>query len=284
MTKIAFLGLGAMGRRMAARLLAEGHEITVWNRSPGPAEALKKEGASVASSPRRAAQGADFVISMVRDDEASASVWEHDREGAFLGMAEGTIAIEASTLSIGWVGGWATAGARARVRCLDAPLAGSRPQAEAGQLIFFAGGEGEVVAEVEPILHAMGTAVHRVGPVGAGMAVKLAVNSLFGIQLATLAELLGGMKSLGVDPRGALEALSATPVLSGAANAAGDAMLAGAFSPLFPIDLVAKDFGYARQLSSKTPMIDAGSAVFDAAVAEGLGPDNITGIIQRYTV
>ncbi|MGA7317566.1 MAG: NAD(P)-binding domain-containing protein [Silvibacterium sp.] len=103
MSKVGFLGLGAMGSRMAANLLKAGHTVTMWNRSPAAEEALVASVARKASSPKEAADGADFVVAIVRDDEASKNVWLDSTEGALAGMHPGAVAIESSTLTPEWI-------------------------------------------------------------------------------------------------------------------------------------------------------------------------------------
>ncbi len=282
--KIAFLGLGAMGSRMASRLIDSGFEVTVWNRSPDRARPLADKGARIADTPKAATQGTDIVIAMVRDDEASRRVWLDPETGALAGMARGAIAIEMSTLTIAHVRALEAAAAKAGVRFLDAPLAGSRPQAEAGQLIFMAGGDPVTLEQARPALDVMGVAVHHAGATGTGAAVKLAVNALFGIQVAAMAELLGMLSANGADVAKAVEIIGATPVASPAAKAAAASMLAGAFAPMFPVELVEKDFGYMHAAGGEAvPMADAARAVMQSAMAAGYGNDNLTGVVRLYT-
>lgn len=280
--KIAFLGLGAMGSRMAARLFAASHEVTVWNRSEARAT---PEGTVRASTPAAAAEGADLVISMVRDDAASRDVWLGER-GALSAMSDDAIGVECSTLSLPYVNELAAAFRNADRQFLDAPLAGSRPQAEAGQLIFMVGGREQALETARPALAAMGGAIHHAGGNGAGATVKLMVNALFGVQVAVLAELIGLARAAGIDTAKAVEILGATPVASPAAKAAAAAMLAGNFTPAFPIDLVAKDFGLidasTPTIAVETPVSDAAGAVYRRGVSAGFGADNITGIVQLY--
>lgn len=140
MSKLAILGLGAMGSRMARAAIDRGHQVTVWNRTAGRAAVLQDAGARLASSPRQAVDGADFVFAMVRDDEASRAIWLDPRSGALDGMEAGAVAIESSTLSVSWVQDLAREAAlRPGVCFLDAPVAGSRPQADSRQLIFLVG-------------------------------------------------------------------------------------------------------------------------------------------------
>lgn len=280
--KIAFLGLGAVGSRMATRLCAASHELTVWNRSEARAT---PDGAVRASTPSAAAEGADLVISMVRDDAASHDVWLGER-GALAAMSDEAIGVECSTLSLPYVKELSAAFRNADRQFLDAPLAGSRPQAEAGQLIFMVGGREQALEVARPALEAMGGAIHYAGGNGAVATVKLMVNALFGVQVAVLAELIGLARASGIDAAKAVEILGATPVASPAAKAAAGAMLADNFTPAFPIDLVAKDFGLidasTPTVAVETPVSDASGAVYRRGVSAGFGADNITGIVQLY--
>ncbi len=287
MSKIAFLGLGAMGSRMAARLLAAGHAVTVWNRSAERTAPLVDNGAQAAATPAEAAAGAEVVIAMLRDDSASEAVWCDPESGAVEGMREGALAIECGTLTVDWTRRLGESLAARGLRFLDAPLAGSLPQAEAGQLIFFAGGPAASLKAAQPLLLAMGAVVHHAGSaVGSGMAVKLMVNALFGLQVAAVAEVLALGEALGVPANQGAEILGETPVLSPVAKAAAAAMVARAYPPMFPIDLVEKDFGCvaatAEAAGTAVPLSQAARAVFAQAKAAGYGGDNITGVAQLY--
>jgi 3-hydroxyisobutyrate dehydrogenase len=272
---------------MAKALIGAGHQVTIWNRSAERSEALRAEGATIALSPRDAARDAEFVVSMVRDDDASRSVWLDDDLGALAAMNAGAVAIESSTLSVAWVRDLArSASAVPGVSFLDAPVAGSRPQADARQLIYFVGGDARDVSRAEPVLGAMGAAIHHVGAAGAGAAVKLAVNALFGVQVAALAELIGALAKSGIDLGKAIDAIGATPVCSAAGKGAAASMLAMSFAPLFPVELVEKDLGYLRGLAeaagAEVPLSDAARTVMSAAVARNLGADHLTGVIRLY--
>jgi 3-hydroxyisobutyrate dehydrogenase-like beta-hydroxyacid dehydrogenase len=286
MTHIAFLGLGAMGSRMAANLLKAGNSLTVWNRSPGPAQSLQESGAKVAATPRSAATDADFVVSMVRDDAASRHVWLDSADGALRGMTPGSVAIESSTLSLEWIKDLVSTCTAHQVDLLDAPVLGSRPQAAEAKLIYLVGGAMDTVERVKPVLQAMGSAVHVTGKVGTGAAMKLVANALFGIQVAAVAELLGLIQRQGIELARAVEILGATPLLSPAAKGAATLMHSGDFSPLFPTELVEKDLGYAShaaaQCNSGVPLIEATRTVFATALSRGMGAENLTGIVRLY--
>lgn len=285
MAHVTVLGMGAMGARMAKRLIEAGHSVTVWNRTEAATAPLVAFGARSAATPRAAAADAEIVLSMVRDDEAAGVVWFDSEAGALAGMAEGAIAIDSSTVTLAAAMGLHRACAAAGIACLDAPVAGSRPQADSGQLIFLVGGDESVFRRVEPILLAMGSAAHRVGGPGAGAVIKLMVNTLFGVQVASMAELIGLARRNGLDPARAIEIIGATPAASPAAKGAAAGMLAGHFAPMFPIELAAKDFAYAESLAgspTQAPMLVAARAVFARALSAGLGQDNLTSVLRLY--
>ena len=279
---IAFLGLGAMGSRMAARLLAAGHTLTVWNRSPAPAQALAGQGARLAATPAEAVADAAVAIAMVRDDEASRRVWLAP-DGALAALPPGAVGVESSTLSPAWVGELAGAFAARGIGFLDSPVAGSRPQAEAGALIHLVGGEAAALETARPALEATGSAVHHLGPAGSGAAMKLVVNGLFGIQVAALAELLAAARAMGLDPARAAAVLGETPTLSPAAKNAAQGMLARAFAPAFPVELVEKDFGYLTAAATAgAPLAEATREVMRRAAAAGLARENLTAVAKLY--
>jgi 3-hydroxyisobutyrate dehydrogenase len=285
MTMIAVLGLGAMGSRMAANLLKAGHEVTVWNRTPSAAAALVAAGAKQAPTPREAASAADFVIAMVRDDDASRTTWLAPDTGALSGMEKNAIAIESSTLSPAWARELGGVFEKEGVALLEAPVAGSRPQADAGQLVYLIGGSDAVVERAEPILKVMGSAIHHVGPIGSGALVKLSTNALLGVQVTVLAELIGFLRKSGADVDRAIKAISSTAAWSPAATYLSGTMLTGNFAPQFPVELIEKDFGYAVAAAGSpdaAPTIAAARRVFQRAIDSGFGADNMTGVVRLF--
>jgi 3-hydroxyisobutyrate dehydrogenase len=285
MSNVTVLGLGAMGSRMAANLLKAGHAVTVWNRSPDAAEALVSVGAKLAASPKAAAQGADFVIAMVRDDGASHDLWLSPETGAFAGLSRNAIAIESSTLTADWIRTLGEEAAMRGLTFLEAPVAGSRPQAEAAQLVYFVGGDEAAARRAEPVLKAMGSAINYVGPLGSSALVKLTTNALMGVQVTVFAEIIGLLQNAGADVAGAIKAISSTPAWSPAANYLTGTMLAGNFAPQFPIELIEKDFDYVlREVRGPeaAPTITAARGVFQRAIERGLGGDNMTGVVRLF--
>jgi 3-hydroxyisobutyrate dehydrogenase len=248
MAKITVLGLGAMGTRMTANLIKAGHALTVWNRTPEAAVNLVTAGAHRAGTPKAAATRADFVLAMLRDDEASRAVWLDPEDGALAGMRPEALAIESSTLTPAWIKELGAAfGVRNRL-LLEAPVSGTRPHAEAGQLLFFAGGTEAALDCARPVLEAMGSDIRHTGPLGTGALAKLTTNALLGVQVAALAELIGMLRAADTEPGRILAAVSGASAWSPVADYLASTMLTGDFAPMFPIDLIEKDFGYIIRL------------------------------------
>lgn len=284
---IAMIGLGAMGSRLAQNLLKAGYPVVVYNRTVEKAQPLVEQGATLASTPRAAVEQSDVAIAMVTDDEISRQAWLAPETGATFGLMPDKTAIEMSTLTVDWVRELGAAIAQRGAGFLEAPVVGSRPQAEAQKLISLVGGSTETLTQVQAILTDAGVArIHHIGAVGQGMAMKLAVNALFGIQVVALAELLGLLSKGGVPPEAAMACLGELPVLSLAAKGAGSLMVAQNHAPLFPIELVEKDFRYvtqtAERLEAAMPTSSAVLETYRRAIAQGHGSENITGVVHRF--
>jgi 3-hydroxyisobutyrate dehydrogenase-like beta-hydroxyacid dehydrogenase len=247
---------------------------------------LLAAGARLATTPRAAAAEADLVISMVTDDRASREVWGAPETGALLALRSGALAIESSTLSLSWITELAARVGERRAGFLDAPVTGSRPQAETGQLIYLVGGSHEDLARARPMLAPIAAEVHHLGPIGAGMAMKLVVNALFGAQVAVLAELLAVVRGAGLDERRTLAVLGELPVTSPAMKGIGSLIASRSYGPMFPIDLVAKDLQYAlaaaADFGAELPATTAVARAYEHASRKGFGADNIAGLAQLY--
>lgn len=164
-------------------------------------------------------------------------------------------------------------------------MAGSRPQAQAGQLVYFVVGDEAAAERAEPVLKAMGSAINYVGPLGSGALVKLTTNALMGVQVTVFAEIIGLLKSAGADLARVLKAMSTTPAWSPSANYLTGTMLAGDFTPQFPVELIEKDFGYVLREAgdpSAAPTIAAARGVFQRAIKRGLGDENMTGVVRLF--
>ncbi len=174
--KVAFIGLGAMGRFMAKNILTAGYELTVHNRTREREKALTDAGAQAAASPGEAAQHADVIITCVSDTPDVAAVLLGD-DGVVHGAASGAIVVDMSTISPSETRRMAEELAQRGVRMIDAPVSGGTEGAEKGTLSIMIGGAVEDVATVRPVLETMGKTINHVGPVGSGQITK-AINQI----------------------------------------------------------------------------------------------------------
>jgi 3-hydroxyisobutyrate dehydrogenase len=207
-TRVAFLGLGAMGLPMAGRLMDTGYDLTVWNRTPGRDRELVSRGARSASTPADAARAADVVLTMLADPPALEQVLFGPD-----GVAE-TVGPEAVLIDLSTVGPAAIRAAAARlepVAVLDAPVLGSVPHAKEGTLSILIGGEPNALDRCVKVLEALGT-VRHVGPLGAGATIKLANNAGVMSAMACLGEVLAFTDRLGLDPDTVLDAIGTGPL------------------------------------------------------------------------
>jgi len=184
MTKVAFIGLGAMGSGMAARLLDAGFEVTVYNRTAQKAQNLAKLGAHVASTPRQAVAGAQAIFSMVSDNWASHEVWLGN-DGVLQGeFAPGALVVECSTLSHSWVLELAEKASAKGLKYIDAPVTGLPEAAAAGELVLFVGSKMDDLDEARRFLIPLCREIMHFGKVGTGTAYKLIVNLMGAVQIA----------------------------------------------------------------------------------------------------
>lgn len=226
-----------MGSRMARRLLEAGHELVVWNRDPAKAEALVQAGAQAVATPAEAARGADAVVIMVSDPTALREVTE-GAAGVAAGATEPAVIVQMATVGPAAIGQLARA-LPDGVALVDAPVLGSLPEAEAGTLRIFAGGESAVVERLSPVFSALGSLI-QVGEVGAGSAAKLVANStLFGA-LGVLGEALALAEGLGLTRDVAFDILAVTPIAA-QAERRRLAIESGEYPPRFSLALARKD-------------------------------------------
>jgi 3-hydroxyisobutyrate dehydrogenase len=275
-----------MGSGLARNLCASGHQVIVANRSPEPVQQLVAGGATAADSPAQAADRADVVLVAVSDDDASESVWLDPSTGILAGAQRGSLAVEVSTLSPGWIQKLATAADQGGLRFLEAPMIGSRPQVEARALIHLVGGTAEVLGDARGVLEDSAARIHHVGGHGTAATMKLIVNASFAIQVAAMAELLGLVRRTGLDPAEAAGFLTELPVTSPVAARAINTMIAGDFAPNFPVRLVAKDLRYlaalAEGLGGETPMTHTALDRYQQAALGEHAEEDLTALAAIY--
>jgi 3-hydroxyisobutyrate dehydrogenase len=280
---VAFLGLGLMGSGMARRLLGAGFPLTVFNRNPARAKPLAAEGAVVAGSPREAAAGANAIISMVADDNAARAVWLGEN-GALAGAAHGSVLIESSTVSPGWVKELAGAAASRGCELIDAPVTGSRVHAAAGELNFLVGGPVEALEKVRPVLASMGRSITHLGPTGSGALLKLINNFLCGVQAASLAEALALIERSGLDRSQAMEVLLSGAPSSPVVKLLTGRMTARDYTPNFLLSLMTKDLNYAIQEAGRHSVrletVATALEMFKRASAAGHSQSDFSAVVE----
>jgi len=280
---VAILGLGTMGAGMAANLLKAGFPLTVYNRTAAKAQALVSGGARLAQTPAEAAKGAAIVIGMLADDTASRQVWA-GKDGALEGAGQGAILIESGTVSPAWIAELAGLAARLGAELLDAPVTGSRLQAEAAQLTFLAGGSERALAAATPVLKAMSKEIVHLGPIGSGAKMKLINNFLSGVQVASLAEGLAWIERSGLDREKALSILKAGAPGSPVLGAISERMVNHNYTVNFLLRLMCKDLKYSQTEAARCnvdlKMAEVARSLFEAAVAKGFGEQDMASVIE----
>ena len=272
-----------MGSGMAGRLLSANFPLAVYNRNPEKAAPFASAGAFVAGSPREAAARADIVISMVADDAASRSVWlgEH---GVLAGVSPGTVLIESSTLTVGWVSELAAAAAQRGCELLDAPVTGTKPHAASGELLFLVGGSADALAKARPALAVLSRDIVHLGPTGSGALLKLINNFVCGVQAASLAEALSLISRSSLDRETAVSVLINGAPGSPLVKTISGRAAAGDSTVNFSLRLMAKDLSYAagegerRGATLRTAL--SALEVFKQAIANGHGDKDLSAIIE----
>src|SRR5437660_9317061 len=254
--KIGFIGLGHMGAGMAANLLKAGHEVTVYNRTPGKGQALVEQGAHGAAQVADACRG-DAVITMLADDGALESVAFGD-QGVIGSLRKGAIHISMSTISVALSERLATAHAHARQRFVAAPVFGRPEAAAAAKLFIVAGGAPDVVEACRPLFEAMGQKTFHLGdePNAANL-VKLSGNFLIASVIEALGEALALVRKAGIDPRQYLDFLTSTLFTAPVYRTYGGQIVDEKFEPAgFAAPLGAKDIriGLAAADGLRVPM------------------------------
>lgn len=275
--KVAFLGLGAIGRPMAAHLSREPFELTVWNRTIEKAEAFAEERkARLASTPADAARGAEFVVTCLPSSREVESILGGE-DGIESGIENGAMLIDCTS-------GDPAASRRIAERLksynvdfIDAPVSGGVKGAVAGTLTVMCGGSQSAVARAKPVLDAFGKKVVRCGETGAGDAVKAMNQALLAIHIWSAGEALAALEKLGVEASVALEVINGSSGRSNTSeNLFPERVIGRKYPRTFKLALLDKDVGIAKQIVQESdidsPFIELAARLFHEAHGE-LGED-----------
>jgi len=281
MTKVAFIGLGAMGAPMASNLRDAGFELRVYNRDAAKAAPLAGKGATVCASPAEAARGAQFVVSMVADDNATREVML-GAQGVLGTVGPGTVIVDCSTNTPAMAREVAAAAAARGCAYLDAPVSGSIAQARGRELVFMVGGEARAFAGAQPLFEAMGRMSKRMGGPGSGATIKLVNNMLSGAMNAAIAEAMSVAEAAGLDPAAAQEILNEGAAASRLTRTKIDKIRARDFSPQFQLALMEKDLRYflslAQEVDRPAPITSLVRSQMQAARRADLGGLDVSAI------
>jgi len=257
-----------MGRPMAANLVKAGHELTVWNRTPGKDVA----GAKTASTPAEAVKEKEVVWMCVSDTKAVEQVL-FGQNGAAQSLQKGTVVVDSSTISPSASVQFANKVRERGCDFLDAPVTGSKNGAEAGTLIFIVGGKEETITRIQPLFSAMGKQAIHMGENGKGLAAKLAQNLQIAFIYEGLAEGLTLATKMGVKPEKLIELIQASMIRSGVADYKAPFILKRDYSPNFPLRLMHKDMHLmmdaARENGVQLPGLEKIDEIYEAASKAG---------------
>src|SRR3954447_14975554 len=282
MKKVAFIGIGRMGHGMAGRYLDGGFTLAPWDRSKPKKEELNPRGARAASLPRDAAEGADAIVTMVADDEASRAVWL-GADGAATRARAGTIAIECSTVSYDHALYLARELRERGLVYVDCPVTGLPDAAANGKLTLLVGAQPEDLAAAQPFLKPLSSTIRHFGAVGSGTVYKLINNLMGAIQIAGIAEGLAIAEQAGLDMKLVLEAVESGVAASPQVIRHSKRMVARDFTgATFTASLRHKDAAYAVALAEsllrERPLVSS-AAVEAYARAKVAAPDGDEGRI-----
>jgi 3-hydroxyisobutyrate dehydrogenase len=274
---------------MATRLVTAGYPVTVFDRLRDHIEQLRRRGAESAESPGAVAASVDVILSSVTDDAALEAIM-YGENGVLDGAGAGSVIIDMSTVRPRTSARLFNVGRKSGIAVLDAPVSGSLPQAEQGQLVIFVGGERSVYDRCAPIFKELGKAAFYMGPSGTGNSAKLCANTLLGLGLQALGEAVALGERAGVPRECLLEALGDTAVISPSQRSKFDNITRDDYPATFPLRLMYKDFSLILQealdLSVAMPATAAAAqvAAVEHARETALRVDEDSSVVIRQLV
>lgn len=285
MKTIGFIGLGTMGKPMAATLLSKGYSVIVYNRTAEKAQDLVRQGADLAETPAEAARNADVLITMLSNDEVLLDVF-YGEHGIMHGVRPGLTVIDCSTVSPDASRKLHRELAQHYADFLDAPVSGGPVAAENGTLLFMVGGSHSVLNEQLPLFEAMGSKVLYMGPSGAGSTAKLAHNTIVGINAIGLIEGMSIAAKANLDVQQFLQVVMAGAAHSKQADLRGQKIIDRDFSNMFSLQLMLKDLLLAGSLTDTlklpAPLLKSATGVFQMGLSRGLGENDLNAVVQCY--
>jgi len=238
--EITFIGLGIMGSRMAFNLAENNVNLTVYNRTTKNNKILKSKSVTIADSLQSAVKEADIVFSMLSTPEAVKEVFFGEAKTLNL-MKENTIWVDSSTVNPSFCLKAFTEAEKNNIRFIDAPVAGSKPQSENAELVFFVGGEKETIKEVEPYLNMMGKKILHIGEVGKGASFKMLVNIMLAQSMLIFSEAVLLGEKMGISKDFLLDLLPNLVVSAPFTKFKSESIKNNNYDVQFPLELMHKD-------------------------------------------
>lgn len=270
--KVAFIGLGIMGSRMAANLLKGGHNLTVHNRTAGKAEELVKQGAVWADTPAEAVKDADILVTMLENPEAVRKT-AVGAEGFLSNLKEGRLWIDSSTVNPSFSAEMAALADERDIRFMDAPVSGSKEPAANAELIFLVGARKEDLQEAQALFDLMGKKTIHVGGHGKGAAMKIMINQLLGQSVLAFSESLALGMAMGIDKSTAMDILLESPVTAPILKAFRSRIEEENYEPHFPLRHLHKDMQLftdtAYEFGRAAPLTGTAKEIYALAKQQG---------------
>ncbi len=284
--RIAFIGLGIMGKPMARNLHRAGHDMVVYNRSRPAVDELVRDGMTAASSPADAASKADVVVTMLPNSPEVREVVTGEN-GVLAGARDGMDLVDMSSIAPLAAREIAGLCEKKGVTMLDAPVSGGEPKAIDGTLAVMAGGDRDAFDRLrEPVLLTMAASAVWCGPVGAGNATKLANQIIVAANIAAVAEALTLASQSGVDPAVVVDAIRGGLAGSAVLEAKAPMMIRDDFTPGFKIDLHLKDLANAldtgHEVGSPLPLTAQIAEMFQTVKADGGGQCDHSALVKYF--
>lgn len=282
--KLGFIGIGLMGRPMTLRLLAAGHEVSVWNRSRDKLAPVVEKGARAADSPAAVARASEIVMMCVTDQHAAGEVL-FGADGVAAGAKPGLVVVDFSSIAPVAARDYAARLETRHVGLVDAPVSGGVAGAEKGTLAIMAGGKAEHVERVRPVVMHLAQRFTRMGDSGAGQTTKLCNQVIVGSLIAVIAEAVRLAEAAGVDAKMLPEALKGGFADSLPLQVFGARMASRTFEPsLGAVSIMLKDLenaaAVAKEKTVPLPMARTAAELYRLLTAQGRGEKEISMIVE----
>jgi 3-hydroxyisobutyrate dehydrogenase-like beta-hydroxyacid dehydrogenase len=283
MAEVGYVGLGVMGSSIVRRLLAAGHDVTVWNRTREKAEPLLAAGARWADSPREVAEASEVVFTMVTNTAAVRAVTEGP-DGIIAGLGPGKVYVDMSTASPANTRELAAQVAGAGAQMLDAPVSGTSITVDQGKATIMVGGNEEAFERVKPILEAIGPKVFHIGPSGSAVTIKIAINLSLAVQMLAFSEGVLLAEKSGIARERAVEVMLASVIASPMVVYRGPLVLGHPDEVWFDCHMMQKDMNLAlelgRELEVPLPTTAITNELLTTANAMGIGDKDFAAIFD----